>query len=301
VAFPELEASCRALDSFAGVLRVRIGRVAERPPEPESWVFSSRLPDGEPWLSAARLDGGYLLRFKDLADFVVDRDGSEITLCYADPNTAPETLRHLVLDQVVPAALSLRGMTALHAAAVATPSGVCAFLGPAGSGKSTLAASFSVAGYPAVSDDCLVLKEQERFFAMPAYPGVRLWKDSLDELFGRQSATLPVAHFTSKRRVSGKSEAEFAREPQPLKAIYWLDRSAEFNAPSVSDATGGDALMKLLSCSFFLDVTNDTLLTNHFRALGRLAACVPVRMLRVPDGFSALFAVRRAVLADLES
>lgn len=300
VVFPELKAGLRAEAYLVGrPLKLRIGRVDRRPAEPHLWVFSSRLPDGEPWLSAARLDGGYLLRFNEIADFFVDRDGTEVALCHAYPETASETLRHLVLDQVVPAALSLRGVTALHAAAVATPSGVCAFLGPAGSGKSTLAASFSLAGYHAFSDDCLVLDERERFFAVPGYPGMRLWKDSRRELFSEDCATLPVAHFTSKRRVQG--EPEFPHDPEPLKMIYWLERSVECDSPTVSDAAGGDALMKLVSCSFFLDLADRAMLAEHFRALGRLAASVPLRVLRIPDDFSALSDVRRAILVDMAS
>lgn len=248
------------------------------------------------------MKGGYLLRFDRLADFLVDRSGTEITLCHVESEVTADTLRHLVLDQALPTVLSLRGVMALHATAVATPAGACAFLGPAGSGKSTLAASFSIAGYPAIADDCLVLKEQEEFLAVPAYPGIRLWKDALDSLVGDSCVTSPVAHFTSKRRVwGGQSGSGFPRKARPLRVIYRLDRRRESGAPSVRRCSGSDALMELVSSSFFLDIADKAMLTDHFRALGRLAARVPVRVLEVPEDFSALPEVRRAVLADLEN
>ena len=88
-------------------------------------------------------------------------------------------MRHLLLDQVMPLVLS-RDRLVLHASAVATPAGAAAFIGFTGAGKSTLAASLSAAGFPILSDDCLVIERDGRgFLARPFYPGARLWPDSV--------------------------------------------------------------------------------------------------------------------------
>lgn len=145
-------------------------------------VMSWALPTGEPWLSCAKFEGGYILRFTNLADFCVDHLGREIT-CHPTSELLPETLSHLLLDHVIPLALNVRGQDALHATSVLTPHGVCAFTGATGMGKSTLAASFHRAGYSILSDDCLMLKpHRECLIATPAYPGLRLWNDALASL-----------------------------------------------------------------------------------------------------------------------
>ncbi|TAJ26289.1 MAG: hypothetical protein EPO64_06630, partial [Nitrospirae bacterium] len=123
-------------------------------PTPSHWLPSKGLPNEEPedpWLSCAKIEQGYLLRFHKLADFTVDAEGREI-VGVPEADTSPDTLRHLLLDNVLPLALTLQGHDTLHATAVLTTQGVCAFIGPSGAGKSTLAASFLFAGYPVLSD-----------------------------------------------------------------------------------------------------------------------------------------------------
>src|SRR2546426_322149 len=65
-------------------------------PSPARWLMSLTLPTGELWLSCANVEGGYLLRFPECADFFVDADGRKIA-CVPGPETPPWTLRHLLL------------------------------------------------------------------------------------------------------------------------------------------------------------------------------------------------------------
>ena len=223
---------------LSGELRVGLGRPWETPLEPQSWLLKTFLPDGQPWMWAAGQRDGYLLRYCGLADFLVDRGGAEIKLSSAGAATSSNTLRHLVLDQTIPMVLSLRGIPALHASAVVTPNGVCAFLGATGAGKSTLAASFSAAGYPVLSDDCLAFREADKFYAVPAYPGFRLWTDSAQWLSTGWFDAPTVAHYTRKRRILNGCGAErFPGRLEPLSAIYSLVREIDQNGGSESLAS----------------------------------------------------------------
>jgi hypothetical protein len=58
-----------------------------------TWTF----PDGTPWTEFHRLNGGYLLRFPDLADFQVAADALTVTGCPA-PEVAEATVQHLYLN-----------------------------------------------------------------------------------------------------------------------------------------------------------------------------------------------------------
>ncbi len=272
------------------------------------WVTSESLDNGQPWLSCARTDGGYLVRVHDRADFFVDAAGREIT-CYPDSRTTAQTLRHLFIDQVIPLVLNLRGQDALHATSALTARGVCAFVGPSGTGKSTLAAAFQLAGYPVLSDDCLIVREEnEQIVATPAYPGVRLWEDTLDAIRRDDSLAIPVADYTAKLRVtvSGDASEVFAR-PHPLVRIYSLVRpcggeSGEaVSAPSIEPLSRGTAFLELVASLFRIDVTDRAMLARQFRFVERILALVTTRRLRLPNALSALPAVRDAILADLEA
>ena len=271
------------------------------------WFHHWRFPNGEVWPSFARCAGGYLLRFPDLADFSVDVDGREI-VCVAEPETSPDTLRHLLLDQVLPLVLNLQGREVLHATAVLTPRGVCAFTGPTGTGKSTLAASFLFAGYPVLSDDCLVLEEnRELILATPAYPGLRLWEDALEVLCEDTGHSFPVAHYTSKRRLTPVGHlGDFPTGPHPVARIYCLGRPAESEEgddladPFIEHLSCREGFMELVVHIFRLDITDRRMLIRQFSFLERVVSRVPVRRFHLPNAFSSLPTAREAILADLE-
>lgn len=272
--------------------------------EPRDWLLQTSLPDGQPWMWTARQEKGFLLRYVGLADFTVNPRGTEIVLAHAEAVSSRDTLGHLLLDQALPMVLGLRGIPTLHASTVVTPRGVCGFLGPTGAGKSTLAASFSAAGYPALSDDCLAIKEERGFFAIPAYPGLRLWTDSAESLSPAWSDAPVVAHYTRKRRIlNAPTIKSFPARPKRLAVIYCLAREASDNggpsAATIEPMRPNEAFLQLLSASFMLDITDRAVLTRNLRFIERLLNAVPVRRLRIPDGFSSLPKVREAVLKDL--
>src|SRR5260370_35591812 len=82
------------------------------------------LPNGAPWSARAGTSDGYLLRFLELADFLVDRAGHHITCVSRHPATSDLTIRALLLDHVIPPVIALRGRYVLHAPAVRPAAGV---------------------------------------------------------------------------------------------------------------------------------------------------------------------------------
>src|SRR5215469_6452382 len=138
---PELEPrTVEPRDSEALLVRLS-GRATKSASPRAHWFLNQNLDDGEPWMARAKNHQGYLLRYNGLADFWVDRKGRQVTCCARTAAVSDLTIRALLLDQVLPLVLALRGKYALHAAAVLTERGACAFSGYSGSGKSTIAAS----------------------------------------------------------------------------------------------------------------------------------------------------------------
>src|SRR6266567_5462846 len=128
---PELLRSARTNAEWSiAVDTVGVSRVSAE------WFREWRLPGGKLWLSIGRIPNGYLLRFRDYADFTICTNPNRIVVHPVDAHQ--ETLRHLLIDQVLPLALSRRGHLVLHASAVHLPGvGAVGFVGATGRGKST--------------------------------------------------------------------------------------------------------------------------------------------------------------------
>jgi len=284
-------------------IRFRL-RTRRMSPENPDWFLTSTRPVGRPWAKCGKIDCGYVIRYAGLGDFVVDRSPPTINCGNIEPGVDAATIRHLVLDQALPLVLNLIGRDVLHATAVHTAHGVCAFIGPAGSGKSTLAASLCVSGGRPFCDDTLAIEMGERAMALPGYAGVRLWRDALDAIAdeGGGDSSAPVANYTSKRRHFG-SNREPVAGAYPLSAIYRVARDDDPNnfltVPRIEPLGARDAFMEIVSSAFVMDVTDAAALARHFKFVKRLIEMVPVRRLHLPDGFSRLPDVRAAVLSDL--
>ncbi len=69
------------------------------------------LPGGEPWLSCAKTDSGYLLRFSELADFTIDKTGSEI-VCMSRSGISEDTIQHLEMVENKFPGIFVRGFKA---------------------------------------------------------------------------------------------------------------------------------------------------------------------------------------------
>jgi hypothetical protein len=269
------------------------------------WFINWTTPSGTPWFSCAKNAGSYLLRFEDLAEFRVDRKGTEIH-CPRHSQVPQDTLRHLLLNQVIPMVLNLRGQEALHASAIATPEGAVAFCGPSGAGKSTLAAIFQQGGTPLLTDDCLALSEEPAGVRVaPGYPGLRLWKNVVRDLNWDHHARHNVAHYTSKRRVDVERGPEtYCSSPQILRAIYVLAESSQVSREDgfkIETLTPKEQLIALLSYCFRLDITDRAMLARQFLFFARIPALVRIRRIWLPRNPQRLGDTREALLADLAS
>ncbi len=302
VPFPELQAEAESAWEGSPDVDFELGGDLSRW-ERGRVVMTWEDADGTRTLTCTKTDYGYRFHYPGYADFLVDSSGRRVS-CVARAETEPETIRHLFLDQVIPPLLNLRGREALHASAVQTPGGACAFIGPSGAGKSTLAAAFHAIGYAVLSDDCLLLKENPgQLCVEPAYPGLRLWEDSRGALFDAARSTLPVCQYTRKLRISTPDSFAGAGGSFPLHAIYSLGRQENreaLSAPQIEPLSVRDAFMELVEFAFRLDLTDQAMILRQMRVLERVATEVPVRRLRLPNSLALLPAARELILQDLK-
>lgn len=255
---------------------------------------------GTPTLSCARDGVAYLLRFHGCADFHVSADPAEVW-CPAS-RIDGDRLGLLIVDDLLPLALSAAGRLVLHASAVLTGDGVIAFIGATGAGKSTLAASLANAGCAPLADDWFVVEVGDR--GLVAVAGIPVWKlrqDSAHAVFGQarcESASAPQEN--DKERIETHSGWAAASEPLPVQRIYVL---VPHNDPeesiSIRPLSAREAFLALVCHSFGIDIDDAT----HLRASAdrfAAAALAPVWCaLRIPRRLGSLAAVHQAIVPPL--
>lgn len=223
----------------------------------------------------------------------------------AIPTTTPdETVRHLLLDHVLPRLMVKEGRVVLHASVVVKEGLALAFVGPSGAGKSTLATTLAKRGFTILADDALAIGANEHGpVTFPMYPGVRLYPDDVRALVGDDVGE-SVAHYTDKLRVDARAlgERAFGRSMTPLARLYILERGDDERfAPDVflGPIAQRDALLALLGAAFRCDVKDDKESGRLFAYFSRPEMLSRCRRLRVPHRRDAVDEVERAILRDL--
>lgn len=253
------------------------------------------LPNGSQWTTFHRLENGYLIRFFDLADFILSKDGLDIS-AYPVPGVSNQTIEHLYLNLVVPLALSRQSKLVLHGSAVELGDYAVAFLATTGRGKSTLAASFSTGGYRFLTDDGLVLnKVNSQYIVQPNHPSIRLWDDSREALIPDTTCTAPPVDYTPKVRLLADERVAFCDQARPLQFVYFLDEG-NTDVVSITPLSGRDAMIELETHSFLLDMEKRELLTHHFLQVSTLAKQPIFFRLDYPHRYEVLPDVREAIV-----
>jgi hypothetical protein len=265
------------------------------PPGPEELSYANSYKDeaGEPTLKIWKAAGSRYLRlaYFDGSQFWLDREGTEVWATWPANLTLEDTATYL-LGPVLGLLLRLRGVTCLHASAVAFGENAVAFVGSEGAGKSTTAAALAERGHAILSDDVVTLAERNgSFFVHPAYPYLCLWPESVASLYGTAEALPQFSANYEKRCLSlGKQELRFAQQALPLAAIYILGERRGDPAPLVEELTPQRAFLALVANTFATNTLDSSMRAKEFEILARVAPTVPIRVLcahrdasRLPD------------------
>ena len=173
--------------------------------------------------------------------------------------------------------LRLRGVVSLHGSGVLLKDRGIALVGPPGAGKSTAAAAFVRSGYPILTDDVFALIDSERgFLVQPGYPGIRLWPESVRNLWGSADALPQLTKTWDKRYLNLENEGyDCDSRPVPIAAIYLLGaRTEDRKAPYFENAT---SLLDLLANTYAGYALSPEMRAREFDVLTRLMISVPVR------------------------
>ena len=280
--FPSLESSNDL--TVAIHLRTSPHGNAAIPSGPEQLSYDSPYKDeaGNPALRIWKVAGSRYLRlaYFDGTQFWLDREGTEVWATWPENLQIEDTATYL-LGPVLGILLRLRGVTCLHASAVAFGDAAVAFVGSEGAGKSTTAAALAQHGHAILSDDVVALAEHDgSFFVHPAYPYLCLWPESVESLYGSPDALPQFSANYEKRFLSlGTQELRFAERPLPLAAIYILGDRRSDPAPLVEELAPQKAFLALVANTFATNTLDSGMRAKEFEILARLAPGVPIRAL----------------------
>jgi len=262
------------------------------------FVSQDRNEDGNPALSVWKLDGGshFRILFHDGAEFVIDREATRIWGAWPESLTLEDAAVYL-RGPILGFALRLRGVTCLHAAAVAVDDRALALLGPPGSGKSTTAAAFARLGHAVLSDNIVALVDQRgAFMVLPSFPQILLWPDSVRTLYGSEEALPRATPGWDKRFLD---LTRFHQHPLPLGAVYLLgerlSNSAELEAEAVPRQ---EAFTGLIANSYMNYLLDGTMRAQEFETFGRVVGDVPVRRVRPHQDPAYLLSLCGIILHD---
>lgn len=263
--------------------------------------------NGKPLLRVRLGSRGDLFQFlyDDDAEFLIDRVGRDVWARWPRSLTIDEIGPYLT-GPILGFVLVLRGVTALHASAVAVHERAIAFLGPPGAGKSTTAAAFARLGFQLMSDDIVALVERaDGFLVNSGYPWVRLWPESVEALFGSAEALpriSPQDPHWDKRFLDLSEGSRFHAAPLPLGAVYLLgDRDSSERAPRIEGSSPPDKLLSLAGNTYMNYLVDREIRAREFELLGKLARCVPVRLVIPHTDGERLEQLCRLIIDDLES
>ena len=245
-----------------------------------SWLHEYRNGNEPVWHRLGRIGSDYLVRFEGYADFLVLEKKSAIH-CFPCSGVGANTLEHLLVDQVIPRLISRNKYLVLHAGSVVEKKGAIGFVGKSGSGKSTVTLLAGRKGFPVLTDDCLVLRqESDHFLAYPSYPSVRLNYETASTITGNCDNLPEVAEYSGKLRLSPERGGySFQTKPKRLKALYIIGKSQ--NDPNseqifVSKCTLREAFSHVIKNMFRLDPGDKSSAQQEFEQVARLVENIPV-------------------------
>lgn len=185
-----------------------------------------RTPEKEGAITCIRAGRSEVVLAWGQVGLALIRDGREVVIDPA-PGALDEAIRLLLTGAVMGVLLHQRGLTVLHASAVAIDDQVVAFIGDKGAGKSSTAAALVARGHSLVTDDLLPIHYDSagQAWVVMGFPQLKLWPDTA-EVLGMDPGRLPRIR-PDVDKLALRSHVPEMQQEYPLKCIYALARGKQ--------------------------------------------------------------------------
>lgn len=284
------------------IITVRVGDEKRLKQLKVKWFHDWLDQDKEISISCGKINDNYILKFPNLVDFIISKHGKFVQY-FPSTNIPAETIRHLLLDQVIPRVLGQQGRHILHASLVVLQNNKCvAFLGESGRGKSTIASSFAESGAQLITDDCLLFEEKKgRIFGIPNYYGLRLYKDSSEAIFNKNYEFSNVAHYSDKKRLKLHNQRSTKHSSGiKLDTIFLLGDPCKHSTSdlvAINPVKGANKFMAMFEQIFLLDIMDKKIISQQFRNTEKIiSAEIPTFRIDYPRKYTLLPAIRESIV-----
>ncbi len=268
--------------------------------QPDLTIVEGTVPENlEQSISSSLLfqysDEAYLFKSRNSGKFLLTNDDRLIFERYDRSSYAD--IRALLLGVLLGIVLHTKNRFPLHASAVDVGGRAVLFSGPCGSGKSTLAAAFSKRGFDLISDDITVItRDGQTLFAIPSYPQIKLWDDSIRALGYAPCDYQALRPRVHKKRMPLKA---MSLNPVPLSSVYFM-RAADVPEVTIDQPPLYEAISMIDSNTYrgnqFKGIVN---IKNHFSVSCSLSGEARIRTLVRPTDRFEPDALVEAIINDL--
>lgn len=235
-------------------------------------------------------DGTVLMKVAEDLRFLVT-GGRDVTVEFRS-ELGRETWRLYFLGTILHYICHQRGTYPLHAACLSIAGKTVAIAGHSGDGKSTLAYELLRRGHHLLSDDLTVLQsEGEDIRVVPAYPRLRLWRESLVAAGTDTDGLLRVRPDMDKFVIEPRGG--FDPAPTKLAAVVVITAERDFDLKRYGPAEAVTLLLPHIcrpKVAALLGRQADLL-----RFTARIAVQSPVYQLKRPKRFDRLADVATAI------
>lgn len=293
----ELPCSIAARQSFSRL------RLCQASPDffPQHVPADHRKPDPRRSRYFQLEDGSRYLLWRNCFEFHISVDSHVIHARSLDG--APEAaFRTYMLGHLLSYALLGMGIETIHAASVVIDGQAIALLGDSARGKSTLSAAFLQAGARLLTDDFLVVREEQgQIVAYPGFPRIKLYERVSKHLIASTRQGVPMTPHHRPKFVFPLEDA--ITEPVPISRFYALaSPRAVIGLKDIwlQPLTEREAYLELTENSFNVSVQTRERLAAQFRWATDLAKRVAVKRLAYPRLLTLLPEVVNRVREDIQ-
>lgn len=195
------------------------------------------------------------------------------------PGADEASIRYFLLSNAMAAIVHQRDQLPLQASGIFHKDGIILLCGVTGTGKSTALKALQAKGYSVFTDEVCILPapgpEEKTVTAIPAYPVMYLWKDSLAKLdIPAEKANRLRPHLP---RYGIFYHSLFNPEPGPVRQIFLLHTSHLINETEVRKLTPLEAFREIQFTTHRYEQVNAMRKREvHFSRLSALLGSVPV-------------------------
>ncbi len=195
-------------------------------------------------------DNLFYLAVPGVASFLAIPEKYSITIEKETEEISIHVLNTWLLGTMMAYILQYHNYLVLHGSAVLINNRAVILSGQSGAGKSTLANALVQKGYPFITDDLVVLKQNHKgqYYILPGPAKLKLWKDAMQHFNHDVNDAVPVMLKTDKYAIQVKEACD--KPMIPISSFYELNIASQADMFHCEELNGSQSLKTLIQNAY---------------------------------------------------